>query len=382
MVNRVIAETAEILDGIIAKDSHGDKYLLLNGSDNKVWLLPNNNIKGGLQIYQPSSAKGRLAKRLLPYCKEMEHILALLHIESMRFYIKDDINSVIQSALNGKNQLVYTFYIGDSSFVANKKVILQISSDNRILAYAKFTKEKTVSKSFQAEVETLRWLSNKGVTSIPGILWAGNVYNESGFIQSTEKSGNEPIVEKLTANHWKFLEMLYSKTACIAGVSSSDYGKELDELYQLFGESTWESKKMLLNVLEYIRTHYSKNQMDFAFFHGDFTPWNICYKENHIFVFDFEYSHKCFPEWLDPFHFITQVGIMSGNLSGNEIYQQFLNQEDEFGKYMKNPKLKFLCYLVHIIGFYYKRWNRDLSESERSCKVWIQLMHRCYGDLT
>lgn len=380
-VSNVIAETAEILREIIDTGNESKNYILLNGSDHKIWLIPQSNIRSGLRIYQPGSIKGRAIKKVLPFIIHFKPLLRLLNINKMKFSVVSSIDNVFRRNISENDELIYSFYIGNTVFEANRKVVVQISDGTRILGYAKFSKEETVVNSFKKEIETLNWLYSKGISGIPRVIWSGRTDRQFGFIQSTEKSGKEATVEYLTARHWSFLENINKKTSSVVEFTGSEFDRELNEFRILIWQSKWRNKDLLINAIDYIEKYYANRPMKTAFFHGDFTPWNICCRDDYIFVYDFEYAHRSFPEWMDPFHFITQVGIMTRNLSGDEIYKQFLKQENEFRKYMADPKHNYLCYLIHIICFYNRRWNGTLPEDERSNRVWLRLIEKCYQAL-
>lgn len=377
----MINETSTILDGMIDVTKDGEIYLLLSGSDNKVWLFPKDCIRQGLQMYHPGSVKGKIVKRLLPYIKEWKSILPFCRVEEMRVHVKDDVLSVFQNVLGEHECLKCSFYVGDSRFVANRKIIVQIADGNEVIAYAKFTNEKTVGQTFEKEYKDLEWLASKGVSGIPEILWSGNIKGQVGFIQSAVKKHQDAPVNALTKQHWAFLESLYRATEKNMDFQSSSFSRELEEFEQLLKKSAWKSKDILLGVMDCIREYYANETMKVSFYHGDFTPWNMTWQQEGIWVFDFEYAIREYPAWLDAFHFITQVGILSEGLSGDEIYQRYAEHEAEFCSHMEMPKFHYLCYLIHIVAFYYKRWNGKLTEEEHSCKVWLQLIEKCYEDL-
>lgn len=377
----MINETSTILDEMIDVTKDGEIYLLLNGSDNKVWLFPKDCIQQGLQMYHPGSIKGKIVKRLLPYIKEWKSILPFFRAEQIRVHVKDDVLSVLQNVMGEHECLKYSFYVGDSRFVANRKIIVQIADKNEVVAYAKFTNEKTVGQTFEKEYKDLEWLASKGVSGIPEILWSGNINGQVGFVQSAIKKQQNLSVNELTNQHWVFLENLYKATGKNINFQSSSFSRELKQFEQLLEKSTWKSKDILLGVINYVREYYADETMKVSFYHGDFTPWNMTWQLENLFVFDFEYAIREYPAWLDAFHFITQVGILSDRLSGDEIYQKFIEQEAEFCLHMEAPKFHYLCYLIHILSFYYKRWNGELSEEEHSCKVWLRLIEKCFEDL-
>ena len=372
------SKTEELLKKIVQKKESKNQYLLLNGSDHKIWLIPKDDISGGLNIYQPGSFKGRILKTFLPVLYKFPMILRILKIESFSFEMLPEIDEEIKS-LFGNNKVNYSLYIGDTSFVNNRKIIIQISDNRYILGYAKYAYEDIVKKSFENEIITLNSLKEKGIAGIPSVLWHGNIGQLAGFIQSTEKNGSEKTVLSLTPHHWEFLVELNKKTKNTIIWEESKYKQILVNFEEDVRTSNWSCKEKLLKIIKDVELTFCQDGYVASFFHGDFTPWNICVKKEHIFVFDFEYSEFDMPEWMDIFHYITQVAIMSENKSSVEIYNDFLSNKKYFRQYMDNPELQYKCYLIYILAFYYKRWNGTISENERSTRVWLDLLFKLHG---
>jgi hypothetical protein len=67
---------------------------------------------------------------------------------------------------------------------------------------------------------------------------------------------------------------------------------------------------------------------------------------------------------------------MSNNLNADDIYKKFMKEKKNFSKFINDPEIGYLCYLIYILYFYCKRWNCKLPEDERSCRVWIGLVKK------
>ena len=66
-----------------------------------------------------------------------------------------------------------------------------------------------------------------------------------------------------------------------------------------------------------------------SYAHGDFTPWNVWYKNNSLHVVDLELFREQMPALYDVFHFVYQSNILIGHNSYATIRQQLeslLNQ--------------------------------------------------------
>lgn len=371
----MLSQTEKLLSIIKQGGNSITSYFLLSGSNNKIWLIPQEDIRTGLLIYQPSSLKGKSAKELLPYVKKFRVILKLFHIEQYFFELSEKLQELIKSIVK-ENNIRYSLYIGDITFANNRKVILQIMSNGSIKGYAKFTNEECVKQVFLHEVEVLNWLREIGIKNIPKVLWNGTENNVDGFIQTTEKSGYETTTLLMDQRHWEFLKEINSITGKQIFFRSSPYRAILIEFEEILKIGNWKCKYKILEIIGYLKARFDIEGYIGSFFHGDFTPWNICVKQDHIFVFDFEYARYDFPQWMDAFHFITQVAIMSDRLNADEIYRRFIQEKSKFSQWMAEPELYYLCYLLYILYFYQKRWKGKLPETEKSCNLWINLVDK------
>ncbi len=379
----MISVTKEVLEDVLEVCDEGDTFFVVeNRNNNKTWLLPREDVKCGLQIYQPTSFKGKAMKMFLAHCVKTDALLHLLKIKKGRYALKENVREAIQNTFCVQtDSFQYSVYIGDTKFAENRKAILQISANRKLKGYMKITREEVVKQAFLSEVNALRRLKSQGIRSIPEVLWEGDIGNRYCFIQSTEKEGNEPVVRTLTQQHWNFLDELYSQTSHDIDFIGSDYCKLLDDFYAIMQRSNWQSKQFICDVINLLKMKFSGKKIQAAFIHGDFTPWNICVKPDRVFVFDFEYSKQDFPAGFDAFHFITQVGALSFRQTGDEIFQTFKKQEKEHAMRIENPTLYYLCYLLYIMSFYYRRYGESFSENERVCVVWMEIIQQCLHDL-
>lgn len=375
----MIRETEELLNGFCKIGKTGMPYLMLNGNDHKIWLIPCHSVKSGLQIYQPASLKGRIVKRFLPYMVWCIPLLKTAGIFRVGIQWENAFYDVVSEAFGQRAEgLEYAIYTGDTRFAENRKIVVQFAALKTILGYGKFSDDPVACAAFERETDILGQLAEKRVTGIPSIRWKGKQATYYGFIQTTEKEGNEPVVKELTSAHWNFLCEIRRKTIKEVPFQGSQFALNLQEFYKMFSCSNWSRRTAILSGIQWLNRYYSDHPLRVSLFHGDFTPWNVCVKKKHIFVFDFEYAEKEYPEGMDAFHFLTQVGIISENLTAQQIFEKFQKNKEQFASCTEWPALTYMCYLIHILGFYFKRWNQKLKETERSCNIWLDLLEKCY----
>lgn len=373
----MIQETATILEFIVEINEKGRYYYILSGSDNKVWLLPSTDVRKGLEIYGAGSRKGVLLKTILPWIIKMPIIPKLLAIEKVGLSLKQNVKEILNEV---SPEYLLSIYLGNTEYVQNRKVIIQIFNGCRIFGYAKFGLEQIILDSFNKEVDTLLYLGNNGIRGIPKVLWSGKIGQLGGFIQSTNRKGGEQTIYTLEKEHWDFLKQIKSATGKEIDFLSSSYRKVVRSFGMTVSESNWKCKDMLLECIENMERYYGEHKLAVSFYHGDFTPWNVCYKKSDLFVFDFEYAQKDFPVAMDAFHYITQVGILAKNMRAEEIFQNVMNHAEQLLLFVKDIKFAYIQYLLYIIAFYYKRMGEKLTENERSCQVWIRLIELCIVD--
>lgn len=378
----MIGETKKLLSGLCKIGQTGAPYLMLNGNDNKIWLIPCHSVKQGLKIYQPASLKGKIVKRFLPYSTWCIPLLKMAKIVRVRIQWKHAFYKLVSEVFGQKAEnLEYAIYTGDTRFAENRKIVVQFSNLKTILGYGKFSDHPVGCAAFERESDILEELAEKKVAGIPAICWKGKSGTYHGFIQTTEKEGNEPVIMELTNAHWNFLCEIRRKTIREIPFQGSQFALNLQEFYKIFSYSNWSRRTVILSSIEWLAQYYSNHPFKVCLFHGDFTPWNICIKRDHLFVFDFEYAEKEYPEGMDAFHFLTQVGIISQKRTSQQIFETFQKNKEQFTCCTEWPTLTYMCYLIHILGFYFKRWNRKLQETERSASVWLDLLEKCYWEV-
>ncbi len=236
----------------------------------------------------------------------------------------------------------------------------------------------------------------------------------------------------LTEEHLNFIRCLDDNTKRVMPHQESEYYTMIEKLkmeisildnLNLAGESKYletEEKRVNyesnldseIDYLEVIQRSIKAAEIklcsmsEFSYYHGDFTPWNIIFQDNDIFVFDFEYACETYPKYLDIFHYFTQSKIFIEKKNPTDIYEDFLalfnlktniSQDtvvkDSYSDNVKNKlagmfKMKsdnsinlnaidyYRFYLLSIIAFYIGRDKGNYSiDVHHNFHIWISILN-------
>ena len=140
------------------------KYLKITNKDGKVWLMPKRHMKTGLELYQPSSKKGMLLKRWLPWLYWLKPLMGKMGMSDIEYVMDPQIHHIIEKEFN-QDDVEYSVFEGTPC--VHQKTTIQIFKGENILGYCKVTKNPELYSIFQHEQKLLGWFHEKGVGQIP-----------------------------------------------------------------------------------------------------------------------------------------------------------------------------------------------------------------------
>lgn len=360
----------EVLEKLIKYNESGQAYYLIVNDKKKIWLFNSNNIKRALELYQPTSLKGIMFKKIFPYIKDNQITQSLLDVEKVKIKINEKIHSNLQNIF-GENFHVSIF---GGTPCSHQKVIFQISQDDEVIAYCKITDNKEVAELFDQECETLNYLKKCGVENIPKVINRSSINEFEIFIQNNVKDSISKTPTKLDQICIEFLLDLYNKTKVQLSFDKTDYFNMLNELKYNCKELAESERNSVLNSINEIETKYKKSKVSFCQYHGDFTPWNMVINHNKLVVFDFEYSKRTYPPFLDVYHFFMQTEIFINHSNIDLI----LKKADKILKLLNkngiHNNLYFKMYLLEIINLYLSRGNDDGLEETQNMKLRLKIL--------
>jgi hypothetical protein len=358
----------------ILKANSGSLYYTFSNADGKTWLMPKKNMRTAMNLYQPAGMNGKLMKQIFPYLWWIKPLRTKLRITVNQYALQKNLNELLRSVFHTQH-LEFSIFCGTPSI--HQKTTMQISCGNRILGYCKITNDDEIIKMFVQEQSTLEFLRNKGVEHIPKCLYCGNLNNGiSIFVQSTEKSNQSKIVHQWTNRHTLFLNELYKNTRQNIDFINTDFYKSLAYLQTVIQNFRPEDVPVIQKAIDIVLSYY-EGYVDFSVYHADFTPWNIFFEMGNIFVFDWEYTQKTYPPFLDWFHYIFQVAIIENKLNTKYTYNFFCKHKS---KYVGNDNIEImcLCYLLNILSFYFQIHNGKFDTQDIGYQRWTGLIRMIF----
>lgn len=348
-------------------------YIIIKNSDGKVWELPEDDLKTGFQLYQPSSAKGKLLKKYfsmiytIPFVRH--GVYSFLHIKRNKREFSEEFVHFVKSMFLTHEELKYSFFLGTPC--VHQKMTVQIACRGKILGYCKLSEQEDIKQIFRREKYILDELNRKSIDNIPVCLAYKELRNNIGvFVQSTKKTGNSLVKHRISPAHVLFLESLSEKTRVRCTFEESDYWKRLihfNEQFILHSSFVFskDEQKILAKAVSIVKEKLSLYTA-FSAYHGDFTPWNMFFEDGQLYVFDFEYAQLSYPAKIDIFHYFTQTALYEKHWEAKQIYNEFRRlffskHENYLTLMFSEPDVSYLFYLIDIIAFYAIRNHDDFS---------------------
>ncbi len=361
------------IDSLLSKIlvyQQGQVFYRFSNADKKMWMLPIQDIRIGMNIYQPGGRNGKLLKMGMPIFHHSPQFRKLLHIESVQCELKEDLKKLLCSLFHIDN-LQFSLFCGAPS--ATQKIVLQLSMGNKIVGYCKLTNRVNVKSLFSQETETLKFLHEKGIANIPIPLYCGEYEpNIWAFVQTTEKANTSFMVHHWTKAHRLFVDGLYEKTRTITTFEKSDYYKYVEYLSSHIHLVPATDTECICKSIDFIKRLYASPQ-SFSVFHGDFTSWNMFMNKKNLFVFDWECAERTFPPHMDAIHYILQNALLEKHLDLESCYSYLKKQikihfEDDNSIYRLT-----IAYLLFIIAYYLKLYGKmyDFTEPNYLTRIGI-----------
>lgn len=356
----------------LKEESTGKKSIVLRNSEGKQWVFPIGNVKTGMNIYQPSSLKGKGIKLLLPYIKYLSPVLQRLNINVVNLEMVQEIEEYLNKIIGSGFQ--YSVFYGTPS--PNQKITIQLNQGKKCIAYVKLTGKEHIWYYFQKEYNLLKELEQKRVAGIPKALAIQKIGEQYIFVQSGDKDGKEKAADRFEELHYSFLKDIWEKTKVEKSFSETGYFGSLEELRSYEDDFSENEKKIIRKGIEKVKKKFAAER-EYAVYHGDFTPWNMYIKDGKLQVFDFEYAQYDYPKFLDIFHFHTQVWNLAEHRTKEEIWNLYCKncQEWQHKLQIEDINIYYMAYLLEII-----RLNKGLEKetkisiSKKSYELWIYLL--------
>ena len=358
------------LEQILEENAEAPLYYRFANADGKCWVMPARGMRTAMHLYQPSGPKGKLLKLLFPLLHGLAPVRRVLRAQSLRCRLSGDLQ-VLADSLFGVGA---EFALFGGTPCVHQKATLQFWREGKILGYLKLCNHREVFCLFEHEQAVLDELQAAGMEDIPRCLGCGELRPRLWFFaQSTTKTGQSRVPHVWTPDHAAFLRRLAEKTQRSCAFEETDF---YAALLQLQKHTDWlpeGAQTVVTAALDKVLGHYAGREVSFCAYHGDFTPWNMFVEGGRIFVFDWEYAARSYPQGLDYYHFVTQSAIFEQHAGGEEIWQQM---QSHLTAAAENC-LKYMGYLLDILGRFCLREKGASQGAELRCmEIWIELLRR------
>lgn len=302
------------------------KYYYVRIADGKAWLLPCTSsrlLKLALAIYQPVGLKGRGFKLLFPYLASNkgfrrligQYMQVLVVDVSLRAEFIEWIDEVFRV-----RDPILSFYMGYPNIIS--KSTCQVGDrELNILGYAKFSDETTGCEMIKAEAGFLeRYGDNKA--GIPQRLafrtdLLGLTILAQTTIKTTQRSKEGCM---LNQKHIDFLQQLLDKTRVTMNYKATDYyANQQHYMATVLSYATLEDQKVIRAAVDIINRRLGYAEVTFSVAHRDFKPFNLCFADGQIMVFDWELVAYEYPPFYNWFDFVT-FGLKTSRITVEKIY--------------------------------------------------------------
>lgn len=363
----------------LLNEGGSNTFYIFSNTDDKRWLMPAKNMRTAINLYQPSGIKGKALKTLFPWLHRIGFVQRAVHTTKINLALVPDLKETL-CRLFEVNDLEFALFCGTPC--VHQKLTMQISQGEHILGYAKFTDCEEIGGIFDHEKNTLNYLWQKGIKTVPQCLYSGKWKERIRmFVQTTTKTRKSTTDHSWGERESAFIEELYEKTVQILPFKETEFYRDLcflcEEVNYLQGIDTKPIKDGLSQVLN----DYAGLEVVFSFYHADFTPWNIYVEQRRLYAFDFEYAKRTYPPYLDYYHFFTQTAIFEKHLDAEGIWNLFQGEKKQAQRFFEHPDFAYLCYLLGIIAYYVKREKGVFTGGvKQNMKLWMELIKKILND--
>lgn len=243
--------------------------------------------ENSFELYNPFSIKAKILKRLY---STLFSNFNKISIKFLTKKTKEKSNFIKHLEKKLQVSIVSSLYFS----TARDKIVIQLTSNNNTIAYAKVALNDLGHNHILNEIEAIKTLSKKNIV-IPVLdfgYFQGSLFmlteNLKGTIQFVDKRGIISILNRLRKDKKHQL----SCHPRILQIKEMSERNDMLRLSNILNEVVVSSKEYYFEAME----------------HGDFTPWNIISLKNKFVPFDFEYFENNGLEFLDFIKYYFQYG--------------------------------------------------------------------------
>ena len=357
----------DLLKKLYTEDSSATSLVFEHGS--KVWVMPSDAVEGAIDMYQPSSRGGQAIKKSIIKKHKAPFYVRGSKVKKEKLELAPSIKRQLQDLLQISDFYVAT-YMGELWTSQNDKAVLQIYSKDEIYAYVKVTTNDENAKRFEREAKIINQLRDAGIECVPRVIGLDLDSDVKMYAQSSDKPMGQKVRLEFNDQILNTVKVLVEKTKKDIEYKDSDFCDSVEFLKTQMDVFDKEQQSIVKEAVEMVESA----NLSFAFSHGDFTPWNVYYVKDEIRLFDLEYCSDSMPEYVDVFHYLSQMMLLGKRYTAQCVMREYEHQLELISEYVDNPKTTFICYLVWVISFYIKRAEGNIDRIREALDVWVEML--------
>jgi hypothetical protein len=106
----------------------------------------------------------------------------------------------------------------------------------------------------------------------------------------------------------------------------------------------------LVHLAGLVEERYGEEELAFGFWHGDWAPWNMAWREGRVAIWDWERSSRSVPVGLDAAHFDFQVALARSRHRSLRALRQTVGSESPMLSLLELPhKRDRLLLSLHLL---------------------------------
>lgn len=336
-----------------------ETYFALPSRQNCRWLLPTDPIlaRKAWHLYNPLNLTGKIYKlimhsvppailgrffrpieRELPYSEEANQLKKCI----TKLFGKSDFSLAISTGTPGP---------------FNKLTAVVITSKGEILAFVKVGESPQAIDRIRNEAKVLKYLEATGCEGesevrFPRCLHHGPLGSAYCLIQSPAPHDAVPGESYWKKRHTIALSSLMRINITYKPALASQFWLDIERGVI---RSPVPFRTQMLHAHHYLEQYICGTLITCCLSHGDFTPWNMLWQNDRMFLFDWESAVFDAPAGIDLVHFLFQTGLILKKYRGSELVSYILDKHRTFyevlssqtGSQILNPRLLLLVYCLY-----------------------------------
>ncbi|MDX1348959.1 MAG: hypothetical protein R3279_01865 [Putridiphycobacter sp.] len=317
------------------------------------WFFSKGKIKTALSFYNNSSWRSKLLASGLFVANKLR-LGRFVGQGTMAVYSKNQLK--IENAIAAVEYDDYAIFTGSEGY--GRTAVVAISNKGAITHYAKLAYDLIGKKLMENERIHLRSISLSEYKYIktPTIV-AQNDPNVLITSNITPKKSKRSSKFAIAQTH--FVATVFHASRLYYKIANTQYWDEVLNNISFINSHNIKPElqtvsQLLLQVKEGVNANRS---IITTMGHGDFTPWNLKFDQNNIYVYDWEYAKLQVPALFDLFHFHFQTGLFVKNQTFEQILEaiEYACKEIEIAyiidQYKIDLQFYIKLYLIKAVSF-------------------------------